>query len=151
MTRIPAAHMGIQKQEYYEGAALHQLIRGLSGPTSICHSPPFFVFGGSLQVHLKYSTGKRSPWGFTFMPEEQVLLQQHAEVMPLVIGLVCGADGVAALPYDDYAHVARIRGAALRVSCKRGHRQHFEICGPDGVLPGKVAPSDWARLLDRRE
>jgi len=151
MIGFPAARMGIQKQEFYEGAALHQLIRGSSGLISISHSPPLFVFGGSLQVHLKYSTAKRSPWGFTFMPDEQVLLRQRAQDMLLVIGLICGADGVAALPYDDYAYVAQVKSAALRVSCRRGHRQHFEICGPDSVLPGKVAPSDWARLLYRRE
>ena len=143
--------MGIQKQEFYEGAALHQLIRGSSGRTSISHVPPFFVFGGSLQIHLKYSTAKRSPWAFTFMPEEQVLLQHRAQEMQLVIGLICGADGVVALPYDDYVRVAQVQSAALRVSCRRSHRRHFEISGPDGVLPGKVAPSDWVRLLDRRE
>jgi len=58
---------------------------------------------------------------------------------------------VAALPYDAYARVAKIKSSALRVSCKRNHRQHFEIGGPDGVLQGKVAPSDWGRLLEKRE
>lgn len=143
--------MGIQKQEFYEGAALHQLIRGSIGLTSISHSPPFFVLGGSLQIHLKYSTAKRSPWGFTFMPGEQVLLQQRARDMPLVIGLICGADGVAAVPYDAYARVAQLKRAALHISCRRSHRQHFEIGGPDGTLPNKVAPSDWIRLLGKRE
>lgn len=143
--------MGIQKQEFYEGAALHQLIRGSSGLTSISHSPPFFVLGGSLQIHLKYSTAKRSPWGFTFMPDEQVLLQQRAQDMPLVIGLICGADGVAAVPYDAYTRVAQLKSAALHISCRRSHRQHFEIGGPDGTLPNKVAPSDWIRLLGKRE
>lgn len=148
---LRAAHMGIQKQEFYEGAALHQLVRGSSGLTSVLHSPPLFVFGSSLQVHLKYSTAKRSPWAFTFMPEEQILLSQRAQEMPLVIGLICGADGVAALPYDAYARVAQVKNVALRVSCKRSHRQHFEISGPDGVLSNKVAPSDWVRLLEKRE
>ncbi|WP_313247777.1 hypothetical protein [Stenotrophomonas acidaminiphila] len=143
--------MGIQKQEFYEGAALHQLIRGSSQLISVLYSSPLFVFDGSLQVYLKYSTAKRSPWAFTFMPEEQILLCQRAQEMSLVIGLVCGSDGVAALPYDAYARVAKIKSSALRVSCKRNHRQHFEIGGPDGVLQGKVAPSDWGRLLEKRE
>ena len=69
----------------------------------------------------------------------------------MVIGLICGADGVAAVPYDDYIRVARLRDVALRVSCRRNHREHFEIVGPDGTLPGKVAPSDWIRLLARQE
>ena len=139
--------MGIQKQEFYEGAALHQLIRGSNGIKSIIHAPPFFVLDGSLQVHLKYSTGKRSPWGFTFMPDEQLLLQQRAQEMPLVMGLICGADGVAALPYEAYIRVAQVKSTALRISCRRSHREHFEVGGPDGTLPGRVAPSDWGKLL----
>lgn len=138
--------MGIQKQEFYEGAALHQLIRGSNG-IDIVHVPPFFIVDGSLQVHLKYSTGKRSPWGFTFIPGEQLLLQQRAQQMPLVIGLICGADGVAALPYEEFIRVAQVKSTALRVSCRRNHREHFEVGGPDGTLPGKVAPSEWVRLI----
>lgn len=140
--------MGIQKQEFYEGAALHQLIRGSNG-IDIVYVPPFFVVDGSLQLHLKYSTGKRSPWGFTFMPDEQLLLQQRAQQMPLVIGLICGADGVAALPYDQFIRVAQVKSMALRVSCRRNHREHFEVGGPDGTLPGKVAPSEWVRLVEK--
>jgi hypothetical protein len=140
--------MGIQKQEFYEGAALHQLIRGSNG-MEIVHVPPFFIIDRSLQVHLKYSTGKRSPWGFTFMPDEQLLLQQRAQQMPLVIGLICGADGIAALPYEEFMRVAQVKSMALRVSCRRNHREHFEVGGPDGTLPGKVAPSEWVRLIER--
>jgi hypothetical protein len=143
--------MGIQKQEFYEGAALHQLIRGSNGINSIVHAPPFFIIDDGLQVHLKYSTGKRSPWGFTFTPDEQLLLQQRAQKMPLVIGLICGADGVAALPYGQYMRVARVQNMALRISCRRSHREHFEVGGPDGTLPGKVAPSEWVRLLENWE
>jgi hypothetical protein len=140
--------MAIQKQEFYEGAALHQLIRGSSGAV-VVYAPPLFIFYGKLQVYLKYSTAKRSPWGFTFMPDEQALLRQRSEGMPLVIGLICGADGVAAVSYGDYVKVAVVRNTALRVSCKRRHREHFEIGGPDGTLPCKVAPSDWTKLLSR--
>lgn len=141
--------MAIQKQEFYEGAALHQLIRG-SSRTTVSFLPPLFVFDGRLQAHLKYSTAKRSPWTFTFMPEEQYLLQDRATKLPLIIGLVCGADGIAALPYDAFLGVAAVRSAALRISCRRNHRQHYEISGPDGVLSGKVAPSDWGRLLSKK-
>lgn len=141
--------MPIQKQEFYEGAAIHQLIRGSSG-ARVMYAPPLFVFDERLQVHLKYSTAKRSPWNFTFVPDEQVLLLARAEMMSLVIGLICGADGIAALPYSDYVCIASMRDAALRVSCRRNHRQRFEISGPDGTLPGKVALADWSNLLGRR-
>lgn len=142
--------MTIKKQEFYEGAALYQLIRG-STMTNVAHSPPLFIFEDRLQVHLKYSTGKRTPWGFTFTPDEQVLLSQRANRMPLVIGLVCGADGIVALPYGDYVGIAPVSSAALRVACHRLHRERFEVRGPCGPLLGKIAPSEWARLLRKGE
>ena len=138
--------MPIQKQEFYEGAALHQLIRGSRG-THIVFAAPFFVFDSRVQVHLKYSTAKGSPWAFTFTPDEQALLRERAPAMSLVIGLVCGGDGIAALPFEEFHRVAGRRDAAIHVSCRRKHCEHFEINGPDGTVPGKVPPSDWSRLL----
>lgn len=139
--------MAIQKQEFYEGAALHQLIRG-AGDVRIRYVAPFFVLDERIQIHLKYSTRVRSPWGFTFNPDEQQLLLQRAATLPLLVGLVCGADGIAVLSFDQYTNIAAPRMAAIRVACFRKHREHFEITGPDGAVPGKVAPSDWHRLLD---
>ena len=109
------------------------------------------MFEGQLHVYFKYSTVKRSPWGFTFTPDEQILLHERAQKMSVVIGLICGGDGVAALSYDNYLSVAALRSTALRISCRRNHREHFEIGGPDGILPDKVAPSDWAILLTKEE
>lgn len=138
--------MPIQKQDFYEGAAIYQLIRRSLG-ARVGYAPPLFVFDERLQVHLKYSTAKRSPWSFTFMPDEQLLLRERSEMMPLVIGLICGSDGIAALPYEGYACIASTQDTALRVSCRRNHREHFEIGGPDGTLPGKIAPANWSNLL----
>lgn len=138
--------MAIQKQEFYEGAALHQLIRN-SIETRIIYAAPFFILDDRVQVYLKYSTGIRSPWGFTFTPDEQDFLHRRATTLRTVIGLICGADGIAALPFERYAKVAVQRDAAVRVSCQRGHRESFEVAGPDGSVPGKIPPSDWQRLL----
>ncbi|GAB3309935.1 hypothetical protein [Luteimonas notoginsengisoli] len=138
--------MGIQKQEFYEGAALHVLLRGGMG-AHVAYKTPFFLINGSALIHLKYSTGVRSPWGFTFTADEQHLLYRNSVELPVTIGLICGSDGVAALPFASYAGIAAIRKSALRVSCARKHRQHFEISGPNGTLERKVPPSDWSRLL----
>ena len=52
--------MGIKKQEFHEGAALHLLTR--SGEiTSLKYGPPFFLVNNNLLIHLKYSTRGRSP------------------------------------------------------------------------------------------
>jgi hypothetical protein len=139
--------MAIGKQEFYEGAALHLLARA-GRIKSIIYSAPFFLLNNQLLVHLKYSTRKRSPWGFTFTPEEQVLLKERASGLKTVIALVCGADGVAAFPYDAYLQVAYPRRASVHIACYRQHREHYEVNGPDGTLGGKISPSNWQRILD---
>lgn len=138
--------MAIQKQEFYEGAALHQLARG-GGITSIRYESPFFVVNDNLLLHLKYSTKKRSPWSFTFMPAEQTLLQARASEFRLFIGLICGADGIAGITYDAYVVIAAPSKSAINVSCHRKHGQHYAVTGPDGVLDRKIAPSLWQRIL----
>lgn len=141
--------MAIKKQEFYEGAALHLLAR--SGKiTSIRYESPLFMINNQLLVLLKYSTKGRSPWGFTFMPDEQVLLEKRASESQIIIGLICGADGVAAITYDAYLRVAAPRKSAIHIACYRPHGKHYEVKGPDGTLDGKVAPSNWQRILECR-
>lgn len=140
--------MAIKKQEFYEGAALYLLARS-GGIASIRYEPPFFLLNDRLLVYLKYSTRGRSPWGFTFMPDEQVLLQVRASKSQVVIGLICGADGVAALNYDAYRSVAAPRKSAVHIACYRRHGEHYEVNAPDGRLDRKIAPSNWQRILER--
>jgi len=76
--------MAIKKQEFYEGAALHLLAR-TGGIMSIRYDAPFFLLNDQLLVILKYSTRGRSPWGFTFTRDEQVLLQNRASELKTVM------------------------------------------------------------------
>lgn len=138
--------MTIAKQAFYEGAALYLMTR--SGEiTNVQYVTPFFLLNRRLLVLLKYSTKARSPWGFTFWPEEQALLRGKSARNSIVLGLICGADGVAALPYDSYLAIAPPRKSTIHVSCYRQHGEHYEISGPDGTLPRKIPPSTWGRLL----
>jgi hypothetical protein len=138
--------MAIKKQEFYEGAALHLLARN-GGIASIRYEAPFFLLNDALLVLLKYSTRGRSPWGFTFTTDEQSLLQEKASELRTIIGLICGADGVAAFPYDSYLKVAAPRKSAIHIACYRQLGEYYEVNGPDGKLNGKVSPSDWQRIL----
>jgi hypothetical protein len=137
----------IKKQEFYEGAALHLLARA-GGLSSIRYESPLFVVNERLLVHLKYSTRGRSPWGFTFTSDEQRLLQSRATNSKIVIGLICGADGVAAFTYDAYFRVAAPRESAVHIACYRQHGEHYEISGPDGIVNGKIPPSNWQKILE---
>lgn len=139
--------MAIKKQEFYEGAALHLLAR-TGAITSIQYDAPFFIINDQLLVHLKYSTRGRSPWGFTFTTDEQRILHSKASGSKIVIGFVCGADGVAAIAYDSYLSVASPRESSIHIACYRQHGEHYEVKGPDGKLGGKVAPSNWQRILE---
>jgi hypothetical protein len=138
--------MRIQKQEFYEGAALHRLARN-GGIKSLRYESPLFVVNGGVLVLLKYSTRGRSPWGFTFTGDEQALMKEKAAGSRLVVGLICGADGVVAFHYQDLISVAAHKKYSLHVACYRQHGEHYAVKGPDGVLDGKVPPSNWPRIL----
>ena len=138
--------MAIKKQAFYEGAALH-LLASTNAIKNIRYEAPFFVMNDRTFVYLKYSTKGRSPWGFTFMPDEQALLQGSASKQKTVIGLICGADGVAGFTYEAYRGVAAPRKSAIHIACYRRHGEHYEVNGPDGAFDEKIAPSSWRRLL----
>lgn len=137
--------MAIQKQAFYEGAALHMLTR--AGDMNIQYDAPFFLLDSRLHVFLKYSTKGRSPWGFTFTPNEQAILANRGAKSILVIGLICGSDGVATLEYNDYCQIAGQQKSSVHVACYRQHNEHYEISGPNGVLDTKVPPSMWQRII----
>jgi hypothetical protein len=145
--RALALSMAISKQSFYEGAALHLLAR-TGAVRSIRYAAPFYLFNKSLFVLIKYSTRNRSPWGFTFTADEQVILQNKASEHKIVLGLVCGGDGVAALGYEAYLRVAWPRKSAIHISCYRQHGEHYELNGPDGTLHGKIPPSMWRHILE---
>jgi hypothetical protein len=140
--------MAIKKQEFYEGAAIHLLSRG-GRIAGLRYEPPFFIVNNELSVCLKYSTRGRSPWGFTFTSDEQNLLRTRAKSSDLIIGLICGPDGIAAISYEDYRTIAGPKKSALHISCYRKHGKHYGVFGPDGELNRKIAPSVWQRILER--
>jgi len=139
--------MPIKKQEFYEGAALHLLARS-EQIVGVLVESPFFLLNGRLLVLLKYSTKGRSPWGFSFALNEQTRLQEGAAKYQTKIGLICGADGVAAFDYEEYLQIANARGTSIHISCRRRHGEQYEVSGPDGTLNRKVAPSSWQKILD---
>jgi hypothetical protein len=138
--------MGIKKQDFYEGAAFIVLFRE-GGARTVSYEPPFYRINDKLRIYLKYSTRKRSPWGFTFTSEEQIFLHNTEFGKETVLGLICGADGVAAISCEDYRGIASPRKNAVHVACYRLHGEHYQVNGPDGSLSRKVPPSAWQRLL----
>jgi len=136
----------IRKQDFYEGAALY-LLACEGQIEQIRYQPPFFLLNGEVSVYLKYSTRGRSPWGFTFMPDEAITLKRKTAEAKVVIALVCGSDGVAALSYKELDGVAPFEDRPIRVACFRLFNEHYEIRGPKGIAKKKVPPSRWKRIL----
>ena len=139
--------MAICKEAFYEGSALYFLAR-TGNVKNIRHNSPFYVGNNRIHVLIKYSTANRSPWGFTFTPEDQSRLTNKATTNAVVIGLICGSDGVATLAYKSYREIVIDKEASIRISCFRKHGEHYEISGPEGVLDRKIPPSMWQRILD---
>ncbi len=137
--------MAISKQAFYEGAALYLLVRH-AAIHNIEYTPPFLDLNLQFRVYLKYSAKGRSPWGFTFTRDEWTMLQSHGGKR-LIIALICGSDGVAAITQKEFRVVIGQPRSSGHISCYRKHGEHYLIKGPLGKLPGKVAPSRWHLLI----
>jgi hypothetical protein len=142
--------MTIGKQEFYEGAALYRLAKSGS-IKSISFDPPFIIVNGRLLLFIKYCKNGSSRWGFEFTPQECVQLSKASESGTVVIGLVCGSDGVVAVDFDEFRELAGSPAVSIRVACYRKHRELYEVSGPEGVSRRKVPPSRWTRLLENFE
>ena len=141
--------MGINKQDFYEGAALNIVARA-GNIVGIINSSPFYVLNGRIAILLKYSTKGRSPWGFTLTPNEQKQLIKKAQRLETTIGLICGSDGVVPLGYAALNSIAVLGNGPIHISCYRNHGEYYEVSGPLGPLTNKIAPSSWGRLLNSR-
>lgn len=143
--------MGIRKQEFYEGAALHLLVRG-DGINSVRYTPPFFTFNDEVVVLIKYSTKSRSPWGFTFAFQERQMMADAALEAPLHIALVCGADGVVAISHETFKSlIPESTTSSVRVACFRNHGEHYRVRGPIGHFERKISRSRWQTLLTTKD
>ncbi len=138
--------MAIQKQEFYEGAAIYQLLRS-AGPQLITFELPFLLVAGGPILYIKHSTQKRSPWGFTLTTEERRSIKARTAGQIAWIGLVCGSDGIAGITYQELVTLLLPGEGVSRIACRRLHREQYQVSGPAGELPHKVPPSRWPYLL----
>lgn len=139
--------MTIAKHEFYEGAALHQLVTN-SKVESIRYEAQVFTINNSVQIYLKYCTKNRTPWGFTFTSSECTLLETCATNKRVFLGLVCAADGIAAISHEMFRSIASQGKDPFSILCHRKFGKHYLVSGPNGSLSRKIAPSQWQRILE---
>ena len=140
--------MAIQKQEFYEGAALMRLATAAQS-IHLEFDHPYYIADNRLVLYIKYTTKARTPWGFTFSAAELAGLLRKARTTPVVIGLVCGSDGIVALELRAILALLTTRKVGFHISCARDHRKFYCVSGPAGSLASAIAPSEWQNLLSR--
>lgn len=138
--------MAIKKQEFYEGAALHRLVCS-GGLKEISFEAPLFLLNNHTAVYFKHSAKNRSPWGFTFAPEECRFLEEKIHSYRLIAALICGFDGVAVIECAELLKIGHAKDSPVHIACFRRHGEYYKVSGPSGELSKKVAPSEWTRLL----
>lgn len=135
----------LDKSEYYHGAAIVRLMddercggvrkKGFLG----------FVVNEKVFVFLKYTTKGRSPWGFTFDQEDiDRCLKMGTEYSRVVLGLICGGDGVCALTWGEANDL--LGGKPGRIAAGRKHNHSYSVWGTAGELKRKIPVGRWPSL-----
>lgn len=135
----------IEKLEFYHGAALVRLIEDPRCETIGKHAYGYRVNQQRL-VAIKYSTKNRSPWIFTFSQDDLDRFEAAKEEFGgCLIALVCGGDGVCALPWSTVADL--LEKASGGISAKRAFAGCYAVSGPGGMLKGKIAMNRWPAIV----
>lgn len=135
----------IDKQEFYHGAAILRILEDVR-----CQSVQKHDFGYQINerifVFLKYTTKSRSPWQFTFSREDVGRLSSLvSSYRKIVIALICGGDGICAVPWVDVEEL--IKGEAGWLSVRRNFNKRYGVTGPAGKLGKKVSRSEWPSVI----
>ncbi|OGI68714.1 hypothetical protein A2738_00170 [Candidatus Nomurabacteria bacterium RIFCSPHIGHO2_01_FULL_42_15] len=135
----------IDKLQYYHGAAIVALLenenfsvkkKGLLG----------YVVNEKVFVFLKYTTKARSPWRFSFDQEDiDRCLKMESEYSTVILGLVCGGDGVCALTWKEARSLLSTNPGWISV--QRKHNKSYGVAGSISKLKGKVSVRRWSNIV----
>ena len=135
----------IDKQEFYWRAAIVRLLED-SRCTNVQKNEYGYVVNSSVFVFLKYSTKARTPWGFTFSNEEIMRLNQiSSQYDKIVVGLICGGDGVCAV--DWFQLRTLLVDKPGWISARRNFNERYGVTGPAGGLDRKIPLQSWPLLI----
>ena len=103
-------------------------------------------------LFIKYSTKRMPPWHFTFIRDHQLEIEQiKSRHNHVVIALVCGTDGVAALSYDELKQVLDHNIEDVeRITVRRPPRGKYRISGTDGEMDRTIGISDFPGKIFHR-
>lgn len=135
----------LEKQEFYWGAAIIRLLED-SRCTCLKKEEYGYLVNSTSFVLLKYSTKSRTPWRFIFGEDELARLTDVSNRnSSIVIGLICGGDGVCAIAWTQV--LTLLGGKSGWISVRRNFHERYGVAGPKGELDRKVSVRDWPAVL----
>lgn len=151
----------IRDEELLHGAAMVRLIEsGDATKTTVTFDKGLHLSlyrvgraGQSAGVLMKLSTGRRSPWSFTFTPSELEAVTRYRERYPrdpFYFALVCNRDGICCAPLEVVEGLLD-SGETLewkRIGVRRPRGGSYWLSGPGRVQHERSIPmSDWPAML----
>lgn len=144
----------IPEYKLYHGAVLAELIHALTFPIKIDELKEegrlsSYILDSLIGLHIKHSTSRMNPWGFTFTDQNLSELKTLADIFPQVfVVFVCHTHGMVCCSYKEL--VALIGDQLVDHPWVRIHRRRgkwFQVGGPG--LPAAVKyPNGIDALLE---
>ena len=139
----------IDQTDFYHGAAL---ATAFNDPrcVDIARWSPGYLVNDAVWALLKYTTKSGTPWQFTFTAEDIARLQHCPdEAERVVMGLVCGGDGICTVSAETA--LLLLEDAPGAIGVRRKFHGWYGVSGPAGKLVKKVAPRRWPQILFQSE
>lgn len=135
----------IDKRDFYHGAAIVSLLQDRRCE-NVSRERSGYLVDGFVFALLKYTTKSRTPWGFQFNASEMSLLREmNFRYRRVVVGLICGGDGICALLSGEMELL--LGGKPGRVSTRRKFNERYAVHGSINHLDRKVSVQRWPSIV----
>ena len=136
----------IKEYEHYHGAFLRSVIVDAGQSISIKTDDSYglintYVLEDRISLFLKHSTSRLAPWTFNFHSKHiQELLDQAKKYETVFICLICGKDGVAVIPLNEFvSSIKATDGNQIPIRVDRNKRSMYSVYGNASVLEHKFS------------
>lgn len=143
----------IKEFERFHGLVLARIIHGTNRQFSIRPFPTpsnsSYVINDKIGIYIKYSTGRMTPWRFTFRKEHQNEIEAMKKgLKSIFLLLVCNDDGIVCLSYEELKKILNDQHDEIEwISATRHKRESYAVKGSDGKLGFKIGPNAFPEKL----
>lgn len=143
----------ISEYKFYHGAVLAELVSLKVGPLTVDEliedgRLSSYILDGVVGLQIKHSANRLHPWQFTFTKANLVqLLALQQRYKAVFIVLVCYADGMVTLTFDDVTEILT-NGESEQVWIRVDRRKNewYSVSGGTAELRGK-RPQGVQRII----